>query len=224
MHQVDLDTLLRDVSKPARYVGGEWNSVTQPWEAATTRWALIYPDVYDIGMSNGGLAILYDILNRTPGTLAERCYAPWPDMEASLRAQGTPLFSLENRRSLAEFDALGFSLSYELTYTNVLNMLDLAGIAVLASEREHDAPIILAGGSGALVPEPLATVIDAFILGEGEEIVLEVNEVLRQWKLAGGGRASRAAASPGRDPRGVRAAVLRLALQRRRDGGWGGAE
>ena len=187
MTRVDLDAVLRGVSKPARYTGGEWNSLPQPWEAAEVRWALIYPDVYDLGMSNGGLAILYDSLNHTPGTLAERCYAPWPDMEASLRRQGTPLFSLENRRSLAEFDALGFSLSYELTYTNVLNMLDLAGIAVLAADRDNDAPIVFAGGSGALVPEPLATVIDAFVLGEGEEIILELNEVLREWKASGGG-------------------------------------
>ena len=187
MPRIELDPLLNGVSKPARYSGGEWNSIVRPWDDAEIRWALIYPDVYDVGMSNGGLAILYDLLNHTPRTLAERAFAPWPDMEASLRAHGAPLFSLENRRPLGEFDALGFSLSYELTYTNLCNMLDLAGIAVLAAERADDAPIVFAGGSGALVPEPLALVIDAFILGEGEDVILEVTEVLRAWKAAGGG-------------------------------------
>ena len=187
MPQIDLDPLLRGVTKPARYSGGEWNSIVRAWDDAEVRWALIYPDVYDVGMSNGGLAILYDLLNHTPRTLAERAFAPWPDMEASLRAQGAPLFSLENRRPLGEFDALGFSLSYELTYTNVCNMLDLAGIAVLAEERANAAPIVFAGGSGALVPEPMSLVIDAFILGEGEDVILEVTEVLRAWKAGGGG-------------------------------------
>ena len=187
MPRIELDPLLHGVSKPARYSGGEWNSIVRPWDDAEIRWALLYPDVYDVGMSNGGLAILYDLLNHTPRTLAERAFAPWPDMEASLREHGAPLFSLENRRPLAEFDALGFSLSYELTYTNVCNMLDLAGIAVVAAERANDAPIIFAGGSGALVPEPLALVVDAFILGEGEDVILEVTEVLRDWKSAGGG-------------------------------------
>ncbi|MDE2639413.1 MAG: TIGR03960 family B12-binding radical SAM protein [Chloroflexota bacterium] len=187
MPRIELDPLLHGVSKPARYSGGEWNSIVRPWDDAEIRWALLYPDVYDVGMSNGGLAILYDLLNHTPRTLAERAFAPWPDMEASLREHGAPLFSLENRRPLAEFDALGFSLSYELTYTNVCNMLDLAGIAVVAAERANDAPIIFAGGSGALVPEPLALVVDAFILGEGEDVILEVTEVLRDWQSAGGG-------------------------------------
>ena len=187
MPRIELDPLLHGVSKPARYSGGEWNSIVRPWDDAEIRWALLYPDVYDVGMSNGGLAILYDLLNHTPRTLAERAFAPWPDMEASLREHSAPLFSLENRRPLAEFDALGFSLSYELTYTNVCNMLDLAGIAVVAAERANDAPIIFAGGSGALVPEPLALVIDAFILGEGEDVILEVTEILRDWKSAGGG-------------------------------------
>ena len=187
MPRIALDPLLAGVSKPARYCGGEWNSINRPWDDAAVRWALIYPDVYDIGMSNGGLAILYDILNHTPRTLAERCYAPWPDMEASLRRHGVPLFSLESRHPLGEFDALGFSLSYELTYSNVLNMLDLAGLPVLAAEREDGAPIVFGGGSGALVPEPLALVVDAFVLGEGEEVILELNTLLGEWKAAGGG-------------------------------------
>lgn len=188
MAEIDIDAALDGVSKPARYTGGEWNSIVRPWDDCAVRWALIYPDVYDIGMGNGGLAILYDLLNRQPGTLAERCYAPWPDMEASLRRRGTPLFSLENRRPLREFDALGFSLSYELTYTNVLNMLDLGGLHVRAVEREEDEPIVFAGGSGALAPEPLATVVDAFVLGEGEEVVLELNELVGEWRRTGASR------------------------------------
>ena len=188
MLEVDLDPLLQGVTKPARYVGGEWNVTVRDWDDAEVRWALIYPDVYDIGQSNGGLAILYEILNRQRATLAERCYAPWPDMEESLRRHGAPLFGLENRRPLAEFDAIGFSLSYELTYSNVLNMLDLAGLAVRSEQRAEHDPIVFAGGSGALVPEPLAPFIDAFVLGEGEEIVLEINALLRERKTGAAGR------------------------------------
>lgn len=187
MPRIDIDSVLRGVSKPARYTGGEWNSIVRPWDDCEVRWSLIYPDIYDLGMSNGGLSILYDILNQQAGTLAERCFAPWPDMESSLRTRGVPLFSLENRRPLAEFDALGFSLSYELTYTNVLNMLDLGGVTVIAADRGDDEPIVFAGGSGALVPEPLATVIDAFVLGEGEEVIIELNDALREWKASGRG-------------------------------------
>ncbi len=188
MPTVDLDPLLQGVSKPARYVGGEWNVIEHDWRERSVRWALIYPDLYDIGQSNGGLAILYDLLNRTPDTLAERCYTPWPDMADSLRAHGQPLFSLENRRSLRDFDALGFSLSYELTYTNILEMLDLSGIAIRSLDREDDDPIILAGGSGALVPEPLAPFIDAFVLGEAEDVILEINQLLHERRTQGASR------------------------------------
>ena len=188
MPTVDVDPLLRGVSKPARYIGGEWNVIEHDWRERAVRWALIYPDLYDIGQSNGGLAILYDILNHTPDTLAERCYTPWPDMADSLRAHGQPLFSLENRRSLRDFDALGFSLSYELTYTNILEMLDLSGIPVRTLDRSEDDPIILAGGSGALVPEPLAPFIDAFVLGEAEDVILEINELLHEAKTQGASR------------------------------------
>lgn len=188
MPNVDIDPLLRGVSKPARYVGGEWNVIEHSWNERAVRWALIYPDLYDIGQSNGGLAILYDILNHTPDTLAERCYTPWPDLADSLRSHGQPLFSLENRRSLRDFDALGFSLSYELTYTNILEMLDLSGIPIRSLDRAEDDPIILAGGSGALVPEPIAPFIDAFILGEAEDVILEVNQLLHEAKSQGASR------------------------------------
>ena len=188
MSVVDIDPILNGVSKPARYVGGEWNVIERDWNEHAVRWALIYPDLYDIGQSNGGLAILYDILNHTPDTLAERCYTPWPDMANSLRAHGQPLFSLENRRSLRDFDALGFSLSYELTYTNILEMLDLSGIPIRSLDRTENDPIILAGGSGALVPEPLAPFIDAFVLGEAEDVILEINQLLHEARTQGASR------------------------------------
>ncbi len=183
----DLDRVLAKVSRPARYSGGEWNSIVKDWENQKVRLALAYPDVYDIGMSNLGLAILYDVLNRQPDVLAERVYAPWIDMEAEMRASHLPLFSLETRHPLKEFDVVGFSLGYELTYTNVLNMLDLAGIPLFAAERDDRCPLIIAGGTGALNPEPLADFIDAFVLGDGEEVVLEIAEVLRRWKRDGRG-------------------------------------
>jgi len=182
----DLDRVLARVSRPARYTGGEWNSVVKDWEAAAIRLALAYPDIYDIGMSNLGLAILYDILNAQPDLLAERVYAPWTDMEAEMRAAALPLFSLETRHPLKEFDVIGFSLGYELSYSNVLNMLDLAGIPLFAAERDGSCPLIIAGGTAALNPEPLADFIDAFVLGDGEEVVLEIVEVLRWWKKEGG--------------------------------------
>ena len=188
MPTIDIDPLLRGVSKPARYVGGEWNAIEHEWNERSIRWALIYPDLYDIGQSNGGLAILYDLLNHTPDTLAERCYTPWPDMADSLRSRSQPLFSLENRRALRDFDALGFSLSYELTYTNILEMLDLSGIPIRSLDRSEVDPIILAGGSGALVPEPLAPFIDAFVLGEAEDVIIEINDLLHEAKSQGASR------------------------------------
>ncbi|HTE84214.1 MAG TPA: B12-binding domain-containing radical SAM protein, partial [Dehalococcoidia bacterium] len=184
---LNIDRLLARVSKPARYTGGEWNSIVKDWDGTSVRIALAYPDVYDIGMSNTGLAILYDLLNREPDVVAERVYTPWPDMERVMRSEGIPLWSLETRHPLREFDAIGFSLSYEMTYSNILNMLDLSEISVLASERHEDDPIIIAGGSGALEPEPMADFVDAFALGEGEDIIMDVAECLRRWKTAGGG-------------------------------------
>ncbi len=178
-----LDRILPIVTKPARYTGGEWNSITKDWDAIDVKVALIYPDTYEIGMSNLGLAILYDLVNKQPNALAERVYAPWIDMEAEMRKASIPLFSLESRRPLKDFDLVGFSLGYELTYTNVLNMLDLGGIPVLASQRDDSHPLIIAGGSCALNPEPMAEFIDLFVLGEGEEVLLEILEALRRWKL-----------------------------------------
>lgn len=174
-----LDSILYQVSKPARYAGGEWNSVVKDWEKTPIHIALAFPDLYELGMSNLALPILYDLLNSQPDVLAERVYTPWTDMEAALRTRNMPLFSLESRHPLKEFDVLGFSLGYELTYTNVLNMLDLARIPVLAQERDDSDPLVIAGGSCALNPEPMADFIDLFVIGEGEEVLLELLQVLR---------------------------------------------
>jgi radical SAM family uncharacterized protein len=171
---IDIEGLLPRVSKPARYAGGELNAVHKEWDSVSTRVALIYPDVYEVGMSNLGLQILYDLVNREDGFLAERAYAPWVDMEALMRERGVPLFSLESRRPLVDFDLLGLSLSLELTYTNALNVLDLAGLPVLAAERDDRFPIVVAGGSGGYNPEPMAPFFDLFAVGDGEELLLDL--------------------------------------------------
>jgi radical SAM family uncharacterized protein len=185
-----LQRILPAVSRPARYTGGEWNSIVKDWDACDVRWALAFPDTYEIGMSNLGLAILYERLNDQPGVLAERVYAPWVDMERALRAVGLPLFSLESRRPLAAFDIVGFGLPYEQLYTNLLNMLDLAELPVLAAERDERQPLIIAGGGATYNPEPLADFVDAFVLGDGEEAVSDITEVIREAKrrFAGQGR------------------------------------
>ncbi len=186
-----VEQLIGRVTKPARYSGGEWNSVTRAWEDMSVRIALCFPDVYDIGMSNMGLGILYDILNRVDGVACERAYAPWEDMEAELRREGVALWSLESRRPLRDFDVVGFTLQYEMTYTNVLNMLELGGIPPRAGERREDDPIVIAGGSGCLNPEPMAAFVDAFFLGEGEEAVVDLADAVRGWRRSGASRAAR---------------------------------
>ena len=163
------DNILYQVTKPARYTGGEWNSIVKNWDKTNIKIALSYPDLYEIGMSNMALPILYELFNRQPDVLAERVYAPWVDMEAVLRARGIPLASLESKRPLKDFDIIGFSLGYELTYTNVLNMLHLAQIPVLAVERDDSYPLVIAGGTCTLNPEPMADFIDFFVIGDGEE-------------------------------------------------------
>jgi radical SAM family uncharacterized protein len=171
--------ILHQVNRPGRYTGGEWNSLAKDWDKTRIRIALAYPDAYEIGMSNMALPILYDILNRQPDVLAERVYAPWVDMEAAMRSRRIPLLSLETRHPLKDFDIIGFSLGYELTYTNVLNMLDLAQVPLLASARNDAHPLIIAGGSCTLNPEPMADFIDAFLIGDGEEVLLELLEAYR---------------------------------------------
>ena len=183
---VEFDSILHQVTRPARYTGGEWNSIVKDWDRTRIRIALAYPDVYEIGMSNMAIAILYDLLNREPDVLAERVYAPWVDMAAVMEREGIPLFSLETRHPLRDFDVIGFSLGYELNYTNVLNMLHLGQIPVLARERDESHPVVIAGGSCALNPEPMADFIDFFVLGDGEEVVLELLNAFRDWKGRGG--------------------------------------
>ncbi|HUV46259.1 MAG TPA: TIGR03960 family B12-binding radical SAM protein, partial [Dehalococcoidia bacterium] len=177
-----LNNILNQVSKPARYTGGEWNSIAKEWEITPIRIALCYPEVYEIGMSNLALPILYEILNYQPDVLAERVYAPWVDMETALQKQNMPLFSLESKHPVKEFDILGFSLGYELTYTNVLNILNLAQIPLFSSQREDSYPLVIAGGSCALNPEPMADFIDLFVIGEGEEVIVELLEVFRAYR------------------------------------------
>jgi len=173
------------VTRPARYTGGEWNSIVKDWDKADIKFALSYPDVYELGMSNMALPILYELLNSKPDVLAERVFAPWLDMEAILRVRGIPLVSLESKHPLKDFDIIGFSLGYELTYTNVLNMLYLAQIPVLASERTDSHPIVIAGGSCVLNPEPMADFIDFFVIGDGEEVLPELLDNFRDWKGKG---------------------------------------
>jgi len=180
-----LDNILYKVTKPARYTGGEWNAIVKDWDRTPIRVALVYPDIYEIGMSNIALPILYDLLNSQPDVLAERCYAPWVDMEAIMKTEGIPLYSLESRRPLKDFDIIGFSLGYELTYTNILDMLDLAQIPVLSSERTDSHPLVIAGGSCAINPEPMADFFDFFVIGDGEEVVLELLDFFRDWKGKG---------------------------------------
>ncbi len=181
----DLSSILHKVTRPARYTGGEWNCVVKDWDSTPIRIALSYPDLYEIGMSNMALPILYEILNSQPDVLAERVFAPWVDMQAVMQEEGISLFSLESRRPLKEFDVIGFSLGYELTYTNVLNMLHLAEIPLLASERNDSHPLVIAGGSCALNPEPMSDFIDFFVIGEGEKVLLELLDSFRDWKQEG---------------------------------------
>ena len=174
-----LDRILLKVQKPGRYVGGELNSVVKDWDSTPTRIAFIFPDIYDIGVSNVGLKILYDQVNQREDALAERAYAPWLDMEALMRAHGIPLYTLESKRPLAEFDLIGFSLPYETLYTNTLNVLDLAGIPVRSAERDERHPIVIAGGHSTMNPEPMHAFIDAFVIGEGEEVIHDLIEALQ---------------------------------------------
>ncbi len=182
MKMIPLDDILYQVSKPARYTGGEWNSIVKDWQATPVRIALAFPDIYEVGMSNLAIPILYQILNSQPDVLAERVYAPWADMETFLRRHNLPLFSLETKRPLSDFDIIGFSLGYELTYTNVLNMLDLARIPPFSHRRDRSHPLIIAGGSCALNPEPMADFIDLFVIGEAEEAILRLLEVFRAYR------------------------------------------
>jgi radical SAM family uncharacterized protein len=173
-----IEPLLAKVTKPARYIGGELGAQTPVDDPGRVAWLLVYPDTYEIGLPNQGLQILYEILNERADSKAERAYAPWTDMEAAMRAAGVPLFSLEGGSPASEFDVIAFNLSAELTYTNVLNLLDLGGVPVRSSGRDSTHPLVVAGGHCAFNPEPLADFVDVFVLGDGEEVVGELTEVL----------------------------------------------
>ncbi len=184
----ELDNILLQVGKPARYTGGEWQCVIKDWDQTAIKVALSFPDLYDIGMSNMAIPILYEILNNQPDVLAERVYAPWKDMENAMRGAGLPLYSLETRHPVKEFDIIGFSLGYELCFTNVLNMLDLAQMPVLACERNETHPLVIAGGSSTLNPEPMSDFIDIFVIGDGEEALIDLIEAYRVWQKSGTSR------------------------------------
>lgn len=168
-----LEHILPRVQKPARYTGGEYNAVVKDRSTVHTRYALCFPDTYEIGMSNLGCRILYGVMNEQDGLWCERCYAPWGDMEDAMRREGLLLYALESGDPIAEFDFIGFSLGYEMAYTNVLNMLDLAGLPLRSEERRELTPLVVAGGTCCYNPEPLAPFVDFFVLGEGEEVTLE---------------------------------------------------
>ncbi|WP_133626341.1 TIGR03960 family B12-binding radical SAM protein [Enemella evansiae] len=177
-----LEPLLARVSKPIQYVGGEHNSVVKDWDAAEVRWCLMYPDAYEVGQPNQGVAILYEVLNERDWILAERTYSVWPDMEQVMRDNDLPQFTLDAHRPVGAFDVLGVSFATELGYTNLLNALDLAQLPIHAADRREYDPIVLAGGHAAFNPEPIADFIDAAVLGDGEEISLKISEVIREWK------------------------------------------
>jgi radical SAM family uncharacterized protein len=177
-----LNIVLPTVQKPGRYTGGELNQIEKDWDNTPIKVALAFPDVYDLGMANLGLAIFYDILNGQDDVLAERVYAPWTDMEQAMRKEGIPLYSLETRHPLSDFDLIGISLPYETLYTNTLNMLDLGGIPILSETRDETHPMVIAGGHATFNPEPMVDFIDAFVIGEGEDVILEIIEILRETK------------------------------------------
>jgi radical SAM family uncharacterized protein len=173
----DFERILGRVSKPSRYINHEFNSIHKDPEKVRVKFGLAYPDVYEVGLPHLGLQILYELLNAREDTLAERVYAPWLDMEEEMRSRRFPLFSLESHFPLSAFDFLGFTLQYELTYTNILNMLDLAGIPILAEERNLEHPVVIAGGPGAYNAEPLAPFLDLVVIGDGEEVINQIVDV-----------------------------------------------
>ena len=185
---LDVDQLILSVQKPSRYVGGEWNAIHKPLAEASVTWALCFPDTYEVGMSNVGFRVLYHVLNQRPDVAAERAFMPWEDMAAAMKAQNVPLWSHESRAPVRDFDVLGFTLQTELCYTTILSVLDLAGVPLFAKDRGARDPLVLGGGPCAYAPEPVAPFFDAFVVGEGEEVVHEIADVLADWKASGGTR------------------------------------
>ncbi|MGD9986540.1 TIGR03960 family B12-binding radical SAM protein [Pseudonocardia sp.] len=189
----DLEPLLPRVSKPVQYVGGELNAQVadeDEWDATPVRWALMYPDAYEVGLPNQGVMILYEVLNERPDALAERCYAVWPDLEALMREHRVPAFTVDGHRPVGDFDVLGVSFSTELGYTNLLTTLDLAAVPLHAADRDESHPVVLMGGHAAFNPEPMADFVDVVAIGDGEEVVGDITDVVAAWKAEGrpGGR------------------------------------
>lgn len=179
------ENILPKVEKPLRYLGDEWNVVKKPWEDVRLRTVFAFPDIYEVGMSHLGLSIIYNVVNEEPDLLMERVFAPWVDMEEQLKDHNLPLFSLESYKPLSEFDVIGFTLQYEMSFSNILNMLALGRVPLKSAERDDSQPLVIAGGPCAYNPEPLADFIDAFILGEGEEVTIEVFKVIAKNKEEG---------------------------------------
>ena len=177
-----IDKLLAHVKKPSRYVGNEYNVFKKDWDSALLRIVFVFPDLYEIGMSHHGLQILYSVINSQDGLLADRAYVPDKDLEELLRSRERKLFAVESRRPLNDFDMIGITLPYELCYTNILTVLDLGSIPLWASERDDSHPFVIGGGSGSFNPEPVADFFDAILLGDGEEAVLEIGEILKTAK------------------------------------------
>ncbi len=174
-----IEALLHDVRRPGRYVGGEYHAVRKPWTGTDLHVCLAFPDTYELGMSNYALTILYDVLNKQPGALAHRTYLPAPDMIAAMREAALPLYALETYRPVAAFDVLGISTAYEQLYTNALELMDLAGLPIRSADRDEDHPLVVGGGHGAFNPEPIAAFFDVFVIGEAEDVLLELVDVLR---------------------------------------------
>ncbi|MFH0790694.1 MAG: B12-binding domain-containing radical SAM protein, partial [Candidatus Omnitrophota bacterium] len=177
-----LDNILSGVMKPGRYIGGEWNASKKDFYASNIKFALCFPDLYEIGMSNLGIRILYGILNGIPDVSCERFFSPAKDMEDNLRNNKAEIFSLESKKPLKDFDLVGFSLGHELGYTNVLNILDLGGVPLRASKRSADFPLVIGGGPCTLNPEPMHEFFDFFVIGEAEEAIVEIVNLYRGLK------------------------------------------
>src|SRR5918911_1066704 len=185
-----LEPLLAQVQKPIQYVGGELNAQLKPWDDVAVHWALMYPDAYEVGLPNQGMMILYEMLNERPDALAERTYAVWPDLAALMREHGVGQFTVDAHRAVRDFDVLGVSFATELGYTNLLEALDLAGIPLHAVDRDETHPVVIAGGHAAFNPEPIADFVDCAVLGDGEQVVGDITDVVAAWKSEGrpGGR------------------------------------
>ena len=185
INRISFDRVLKKVEKPARYIGMEKNSIKKDLSKVDIKFAFAFPDVYEVGMSHLGLHILYNLLNNEDYIACERVFAPWIDMEEEMKREGIPLFTLENKEPINNFDFLGFTLQYEMSYTNIINMLDLGNVPIFSKDRKEEDPLVIAGGPCAYNPEPIADFIDFFVIGEGEEVVLEIMKIYREFKLKG---------------------------------------